>query len=174
MLDAPTPPRRATASDPPAVPYEPGASQGFLLINSISQVTAPLLKNNHAQGQALLSTFMRSLSHLTKAHDLCTVLLNGVISSTNIRDETPSIFASCTLRPALGKTFTYMLDTHMLVHRVLRTAADARAAYKSTGGASRNSDLTSVIEVLHDRHDRRLGRWAPFNIGPNGTLEQGR
>ncbi|KAK5136394.1 hypothetical protein LTR08_003520 [Meristemomyces frigidus] len=144
----------------------------ILVIDNITQLAAPLLKNNHAQGQALLTSFMRSLSHLTRTYNICTVLLNNTITYATAKEEAPSIFASCVLRPALGKTFTYSLDVHLLVHMVPKTAEDAKATY---GGEAQGKQrgavkMVSVVEVLQDRYEDRVGKWAPFVVDSDGRL----
>ena len=157
MLDTSSPQPPATArsiskSTPQHLPPKPG----LLIIDDILQPISPLLKNNYAQGQALLSSLMRSLGHLTKAHNLCTILLNGVLPKPSAKEEPPSAFASCTLQPVLGKVFGYMLDIHLLVHKMRRRNGSA--------------EVCSVIEVLQDRHDGRVGKWAPFEVNEDGGL----
>lgn len=173
MLDEPTPPEQANvpciATEPPAGGGD-STPTGLLLIDSISHVAAPLLKNNHAQAQALLTSFMRSLGYLTRAHDLCTILINGTVTYANSKEESPSIFISSTPRPALGKTFNYLLDLHLLVHQVPKTAVDAKAIY---GGqrSNRDPEMGSVVEVLQDRSGGRIGRWAAFCGEEDGRLK---
>ncbi|KAK5708000.1 hypothetical protein LTR97_000540 [Elasticomyces elasticus] len=150
MLDEPTPPSVSTLPKGPA-PRVPS----LLMIDNISQAAAPLLKSNHVQGQALLTSFMRSLAHLTRTYGLRTLLLNGVTSYSQSREETPSIFSSCVLRPALGKSFASLVDLHMLVHAVPRTAADARIVYGGQHEIKRGAEpeVTEVLEVLQDRYN---------------------
>lgn len=136
----------SSASDINATTTQPH----LLIIDNIAQVTAPLLKANYTRGQALLSSFMRSLRHLTQTHSICTILLNGVSSYSNTKDESPSIFSSCALQPALGRAFAYAVDVHLLVHQVARAA----------GGREK----VSVVEVLQDRYAGRSGRWAAFTV----------
>ena len=158
-------PPKPCKSSAPVQPDVRKPSQHLLVIDNIAQLVAPLLKNNHAQGQALLKTFMRSLSHLTKRHNICTVLFNNTTIYAASKEESPSIFSSCAQRPAFGKAFTYALDVHLLVHTVPKTAEDARAVYggvehgKEKGGVQ----MVSVMEVLQDRYEGRMGRWAAFS-----------
>ncbi|KAK4541410.1 hypothetical protein LTR36_008011 [Oleoguttula mirabilis] len=172
--DVPSPsPRQQPAPQVPNAAKQLTDSVGLLIIDNITQVTAPLLKNNYAQGQALLTSFMRSLSHLTKANQLCTIMLNNTTTYAQAKEEPPSLFSSCTIRPALGKTFTYLLDMHLLVHAVPGTAADARAIYGGKRHEMQKLDvaMVSVIEVLQDRSGRRVGRWAPFVVEGDGRLK---
>jgi len=138
----------------------------LLIIDNISHLASPLLKNNHTQGQALLASFMRALSHLTKAYGLCTVLLNNAITyGRPSREEAPSVFSSCALQPALGKTFTYFLDLHLLAHRVPKSAADARAVFGEQQQVAKEAEMVTVVEVLQDRLAGRVGRWAVVDGG---------
>lgn len=145
----------------------------LLVIDNIAHITSPILKNNHVQGQALLATFMRSLAHLTRAHDICTLVYNTAV--TYPRDQTteatPSIFSSCSLRPALGKSFAYSLDLHLLLHKVPMTAEDAKSVYATHSAIPQPSQkLASVLEVMQDRHSNRVGHWAAFRTEPEGGL----
>lgn len=172
MLDTPSPPPST------ALPDEPRKTDGLLIIDGISQVTSPLIKSNHALGQALLDSFMRTLSHLTQTNNLCTVIRNSATvfsSQQSNREEPPSIFSSCTLQPALGKSFTYLLDLHLLAHLIPRTTADASVVNggRDQAGPSndrRDADGGSVIEVLQDRHGGRVGKWAAFAVETDGRL----
>jgi hypothetical protein len=147
--------------------------QHLLVIDNITSVASPIIKNSHVQGQALLATFMRSLAHLTRTHDVCTILHNATMTypTKSSTEPTPSIFTSCTLRPALGKSFAYLLDTHLLLHRLPLTAADARSVYAAHSAIPKSSQkLVSVLEVLQDRHCDRVGHWSAFRAEADGTL----
>jgi len=144
---------------------------GLLIIDNIMQVAASLLKNNHAQGQALITAFMRSLSHLTRSRKLCTILLNGAISNKHTKDESHSAFSSCPVRPALGTTFASMLDLHLLVHQVPSGAAlTSRAKSTNEKLVQDVAYEVNVLEVLQDRHHDRYGRWAAFAMDDNRAL----
>lgn len=171
MLDEASPPQPPTTSADRTTTGKSNIGSGLLIIDNITHIAAPLLRNNHSQGQALLTSFMRSLSHLTRAHKLCTVLLNHASTYQQAKDEAPSIFSSCTLRPALGKSFAYMLDLHLLVHEVPKTNADARAAYSNDHG-SKQGKAVEVLEVLDDRYGGRAGRWAFFEVNEDGGLRE--
>jgi hypothetical protein len=147
--------------------------QHLLVIDNITYVASPIIKNSHVQGQALLATFMRSLAHLTKAHDICTLLHNAVMTyqPKSTTEPTPSIFSSCTLRPALGKSFAYLLDMHLLLHRVPLTATDAKSVYAAHSAIPKSSQkMASVLEVLQDRHSDRIGHWSAFKADTDGNL----
>lgn len=147
--------------------------QHLLVIDNITYVASPIIKNSHVQGQALLTTFMRSLTHLTRAYDVCAILHNATMTyqPKATTEPTPSIFSSCTLRPALGKSFAYLLDTHLLLHRVPLTAADAKSVYAAHSAIPKSSQkLASVLEVLQDRHSDRVGHWSAFRTDADGNL----
>lgn len=80
-------------------------------------------------------------------------------------DPTPSVFASNALRPALGKTFPYFLDVHLLVSMVPRRKRDAERFYAAGGEkAGKGVGFASVVEVLLDRCGDRVGRWVGFAV----------
>nr|OQO10338.1 hypothetical protein B0A51_18089 [Rachicladosporium sp. CCFEE 5018] len=142
MLNVPGP---DTAAAPNALPLiETGAVSDLklhgdylVIIDNIAHAAGPLLKSNHSQGQALLSSFMRSLFHLTRTHNIATLLINSATTYPNATaTDCPSIFASCLLRPALGRSFAYLVDTHMLLHRLPLTSEDAKAAYGTQVGGT--------------------------------------
>jgi hypothetical protein len=188
MLDAPA----ASPSKPAAISPEDTHSQTqksdrpshLLIIDNITYVTSPILKNNHVQGQALLTTFMRSLAHITRRHDICTIIHNTTVTYPNNNtsnsnsnnsptpaEPTPSIFASCAVRPALGKSFPYLLDVHLLLHRLPISASDAKAVYAAHGAIPKpENKLASVLEVMHDRYSDRVGRWSAFRVDAEGNL----
>lgn len=179
MLDDIKPVSLEKPPPPSPKPTEPGEKppenhpQHLLVIDNITYVASPIIKNSHVQGQALLATFMRSLAHLTRAHDICTILHNAVMTyqPKSITEPTPSIFSSCTLRPALGKSFAYLLDMHLLLHRVPITAADAKTVYAAHSAIPKSSEkLASVLEVLQDRHSDRAGHWSAFKADADGNL----
>lgn len=175
MLDTPASRVSQTQSTTTTTTAQQQGSQltnHILLINNLPQVLIPLLKNNHVQTQALLASFMRSLAHLTKTHNLCTILLSTATENANLRDETPSIFSSCALRPALGRSFTYLLDVHLLVHRLPKGRKDAMVVYgkQQQRAEGKGVEMVSVVEVLQDRHGGRVGRWEAFSIGAEGDL----
>jgi hypothetical protein len=185
MLDAPASPTKPTATSPEDTHSQTQKSDRpshLLIIDNITYVTSPILKNNHVQGQALLKTFMRSLAHVTQRHDICTIIHNTTVTYPNNNtsnsnnsptpaEPTPSIFASCAVRPALGKSFPYLLDVHLLLHRLPISASDAKAVYAAHGAIPKpENKLASVLEVMHDRYSDRVGRWSAFRVDAEGNL----
>lgn len=185
VLDSPSPPNPPRTGQPtPAAVLQAEQTSTLLVIDSITHVTAPLLKKSNTQGQALLTSFMRSLANLTRAHRLCTLVHNAASSYTPApgtsnsgnaavaAEDRPSIFSSCMLRPALGRSFAYLLDVHLLLHRVPLEAEDAKAVYgtHASGRPAGQRKVVSVLEVLADRQGSRLGRWAAFYPDTEGKL----
>ena len=144
---------------------------GMVIIDTITNVVSAMISQNQTQGQALLASLMRSLSHLTSLNHLCTILTNAAVGVNPSNksgyyrrlNDNVSVFASTKGKPALGKMFTYLIDTSIFLSRVPKTTADAVAAY---GNMSRADTWTNalVIEVLKDRKSGREGRWAAFEI----------
>ena len=167
MLDEPLPPPRLPPAPRTTALGQPETSSHLLLIDSISQVASPIIKNRHVQGQALLTSLMQNVTHVTKVHGLCTMLINGVTSSTGVRDETPSMFESCTLRPLIGRSFMHMLDTNILVHRMERFSSPRRPLPNVGGDRSDRTETrgqTLVLEVMQDRNGTIVGQWAAFSL----------
>ncbi|CZT25792.1 uncharacterized protein RCC_11461 [Ramularia collo-cygni] len=164
VLDNPPPVEELPQEDDVEAP-------NLLIIDSISHVIAPLIKNNYTQGQALLSSLMRSLGHLTRTQNLCTVVLSTALTNKpSPGEETLSLFRSCTVRPLLGPGFGYLLDVHMYLHRLPRRSAETHGRDSAPHGRS-SADMVNVLEVVQDKFAGRFGRWAPFVCGENGRLE---
>jgi hypothetical protein len=183
MLDAPASPTKPTATSPEDTHGQTQKSDHLLIIDNITYVTSPMLKNNHVQGQALLTTFMGARAPTTRRHDICTIIHNTTVTYSNNNtsnsnnnspapaEPTPSIFASCALRPALGKSFPYLLDVHLLLHRLPISASDAKAVYAAHGAIPKQEHrLASVLEVMHDRYSDRVGHWSAFRVDSEGNL----
>lgn len=173
MLDEPVSPAKPLPPSPKQIRAGEEHGHHLLIIDNITYVASPVLKNSHVQGQALLANFMRSLAHLTQTHTICTILHNATITyqANSITDPTPSIFSSCTLRPALGRSFANTLDMHLLLHRVPLTAADAKSVYSAHSAIPKSSQkLASVLEVMQDRHSDRVGRWSTLRTDADGNL----
>lgn len=174
MLDAPTPPAKPAASTTAKCVKQPGRESRthFLLIDNLTHLAAPLLKTNHASAQALITSFTRSLRHLATTHNICTLILNNTVPTQgpNYKEESPSAFASCAVRPALGKTWAYQVGVHLLLHRMPKADKDARVVYGGEG-AGLEREMVSVLEVIQDRLSGRVGRWGAFTVGEEGKLK---
>ena len=158
--------------DPPAEQvFEDAGQVGLIVVDSITNVVGSLMAKSQTQGQALLASFMRSLQFLTSRHHICTVLTNaavGLAASSNQEykrrlGDNVSVFSSTPGKPALGKTFTYLVDTSIFLSTIPKTANDAAVAYGNRGDAS-SFRKAFVLEVLRDRCGSREGRWAAFEI----------
>ncbi|MDI1486733.1 MAG: hypothetical protein OHK93_005994 [Ramalina farinacea] len=160
----------------------PGASEGpigMVIIDTIANVVSSLVNKSQTQGQALLVTLMRSLRHLTALHCLCTILTNAAVGTSadsgknpNFQYEGPadnaSLFASTLGRPALGKTFSYLIDTSIFLSSVPKLKDDAIVAFGQTG--ERRWRNAQVIEILKDRSSAREGQWLGFEIADGVKL----
>ena len=158
--------------DPPAEQVAKDAGQvGLIVIDSITNVVGSIMAKSQTQGQALLASFMRSLHFLTSRHHICAVLTNaavGLYASSNREykrrpEDNVSVFSSTPGKPALGKTFTYLIDTSIFLSTIPKTAKNAAIAYGDRGDAS-SFRKAIVLEVLKDRCGSREGRWATFEI----------
>ena len=158
--------------DPPAEQVSKDTGQvGLIVIDSIANVVGSLMAKSQTQGQALLASFMRSLHFLTSRHHICTVLTNaavGLAASSNQEykrrlEDNVSVFSSIPGKPALGKTFTYLIDTSIFLSTIPKTANDAAIAYGNRGDES-SFRKAFTLEVLKDRCGSREGRWMAFEI----------
>ena len=163
-----------------------------LRINSIQMGYHYLTSTSAAH--ALLTTFLRSLTDLTHSHTLVTILLNSAISPRHFPNpfappsehhpnplpshrgsDHPSIFASNLAYPALGRTFTYFLDLHLLLSKLPRQRGDARIYYSNQNAdhakGQRDVEMVNVIEVLSDRWEGRVGQWGAFEFLGGGGAE---
>jgi hypothetical protein len=173
MLLPPSPPPNRHPEPADGTVSEQKHSKSIILIDSLSHVAAPTIRNRHVHGQALLMSFMRSLAHLTTTHRLCTILLNDVLPNANVKDESPSIFTTCAVRPALGRAFEHVLETHLLVHRAPAKATKAVDDQNGQRVEDTNADnVISVVEVLQDRNGGGLGRWSAFTVDGEGRIKE--
>ena len=160
----------------------PGASEvpiGMVIIDTIANVVSSMVNKSQTQGQALLVSLMRSLRHLTALHCLCTILTNAAVGTSADSRKNPnfhyrgpvdnaSLFASTLGRPALGKTFSYLIDTSIFLSSVPKLKDDAIVAFGQTG--ERRWRNAQVIEILKDRSSGREGQWLGFEIADGVKL----
>lgn len=148
-----------------------GGPVGMIVFDTITNVVSAMIAKSQIQGQALLASFMRSLHHLTFRHHICTILTNAAVSENPSKNpgykhgprDDVSIFSSTMGKPALGKTFTYLIDTSIFLSTVPKTSNDATIAFGDGGGVS-SYQKALILEVLKDRCGTREGRWAAFDI----------
>ncbi|KAL9135131.1 MAG: hypothetical protein Q9175_003684 [Cornicularia normoerica] len=144
---------------------------GMIIFDTITNVVSAIMAKSQVQGQALLASFMRSLHHLTSRHHICTILTNAAVSRNSSKNpeyqhgprEDVSIFSSTRGKPALGKTFPFLIDTSVFLSTVPKTSDDARIAF-GDGGEAPSYQKALILEVLKDRCGTREGRWAAFEI----------
>ena len=148
----------------------------MIIVDTITNVVSSVMSKSQVQGQALLASFMRSLHHLTVHHHICTVLVNAAVGLNTTRnpryqrrvEETASIFSSTLGKPALGKSFTYMIDTSILMSVVPKLGTDAVVAFSDNPLSSFGKAI--IMEILKDRCGAREGRWAAFEINAGVKL----
>lgn len=174
------------ASKPKAAENE-GGKISMVVIDNITNVLNPLLKSNYVQAHAFLTTFLRNLTDLTHSNNLLTILLNSAIIpreipelSTSLSEhyhqnipnhqgsDHPSIFTSNLAYPALGKTFPYFLDVHLLLSRLFSRGGHTHTYFSSQiPGHKKNQpdmEVVNLIEVLSDRWEGRVGQWGAFRF----------
>ena len=113
---------------------------------------------------------MRTLHHLAVHRHTCVVITNGAVGlhqdNAGYRrrlDDQASIFSSTRGKPALGRHFTFLIDTSIFLSSLPRSADDADIAY----GDQRSNAVfgkVGIIEVLKDRQGTREGAWSAFQI----------
>ncbi|OJD32063.1 dna repair protein rad51 [Diplodia corticola] len=164
---------------------------GMIVVDNITHAVSPMMKTNYAQASALLTSFLRSLSQLTRTHKLITVLVNAVTtvpkpppSATDspqhtqapIKNPCPSIFASAGhIMPALSPILPAQADFHLLITSQPLTRQDAVTLHSFSNNPSSHAngsrlDRASVMEVLNDRYGDRVGRWAAFASDASGLI----
>lgn len=156
-------------SDPHSDPHS--GPTGMIILDTITNVVSAMMAKSQVQGQALLASFMRSLHHLTSRRHICTILTNAAVgrNPSNNPDyqhgprQDVSIFSSTMGKPALGKTFTFLIDTSVFLLTVPRTSDDATLAF-GDGGQASSYQKALILEILKDRCGAREGRWAAFEI----------
>jgi hypothetical protein len=163
----------------------PPAKVTFILIDNLASVLTPLLKKDNLQANALASTFLQTLNHLTRTHMLYTILANPATTPRSVsptrpqlpnhhpqenRQQAPpppppSIFASNHLVPSLVGVLARYVDVGLLVSCLPKRKLDAKAYYRDGNGAStgvkklRGVEMVGVVEVMCDRWEGRGGDW---------------
>ncbi|KAL8683111.1 MAG: hypothetical protein Q9186_000925 [Xanthomendoza sp. 1 TL-2023] len=152
----------------------------MIVIDNVANVLGSMMTKSQLQGHAMLANCMRSLQHLTKRRSICTLLVNAAVAlrpqSTQYQrktDEQVSIFASILGKPALGKHFSFLIDTSVFLSMLPRSKDDADIAYND-GHEARDYEKVGIFEVLKDRHGIREGRWSVFRIREGVELHSGK
>ena len=164
-------PQRTSVSDDMQGSGPHSGPIGMIIVDTITNVVSAMMVKSQVQGQALLASFMRSLQHLTSRFHICTILTNAAVGMNPSRNseyrhspkDDVSIFSSTMGKPALGKTFTFLIDTSVFLSTVPKTSDDAFIAF-GDGGKASSYQKALILEVLKDRCGTREGRWAAFEI----------
>ncbi|MCJ1284195.1 hypothetical protein MMC26_003526 [Xylographa opegraphella] len=149
-----------------------GGNIGMIVVDNIANLVSTAMSKNQTQAFALLTHSLRVLSHLTTSSSLCTLLINGVVSNTISTksslhgyvyhsSDNVSIFASTSGKPALGRTYTYLVDTSIFLSTIPKTIDDAEIAF---GGRLGKFINVGILEVLKDRYGDCEGDWGAFEI----------
>lgn len=162
-----------------SVPPVPG-SIGMIIIDNIANVTSSMMSRNQTSAQALLTTSLRSLHHATTSHGICTLLINAAVSlsppansmysNSHRPSDNASVFSSTNGKPALGRTYAYLIDTSIFLSSIPKTREDAEVAYGGSGDSAGRWRSVGILEVLKDRYGNREGEWAAFEMEPGGEL----
>lgn len=128
------------------------------------------------KGHAIITTLIRSLRHLCTRHSICALLVNSAVGLNPSNNPTyqrrtednASVFESTVGKPALGKTFSYLIDTSVFVSKIPIKREDAEIAFDD--GNSRQWNSVGVFEVLKDKHGTREGQWALFHMADGVSL----
>ena len=122
------------------------------------------------KGHALVTTLIRSLRHLCTRYSICTLIVNSAVGlhpSNNPTyqrrtEDNASIFESTAGKPALGKTFSYLIGTSIFLSIIPKSREDAEIAFGD--GNARQWDSVGVFEVLKDIRGICEGQWALFHM----------
>lgn len=145
---------------------------GMLIVNAITNIMSSAVAKSPVQGQAILASFMRSLHHLTAHYRISSILVNAAVNvdkpdrfnqRPRLNENHISMFSSILGKPALGWTFTRMVDLSLYLSSVPKTRGDGALAY---GGSAKEGAWSNavVMEVVHDRRGNQEGCWAAFDI----------
>lgn len=162
ILDGTSPKKPAAMTEQQEI--EPRPKRRLLIIDDLSKIISPLIRSNYANGQAVLASLMRSLRHTTKEHDLCTIIFSNASNRPGTEDDTASLFASCSIRPALGPSLGPLVDVQSYLHQIpSQRTSEAEKQGKEV-------QMINVLEVVQDAIGMRYGRWAPFVRKEDGRL----
>ncbi|KAL8784082.1 MAG: hypothetical protein Q9195_009191 [Heterodermia aff. obscurata] len=107
----------------------------------------------------------------TQSGKICTIISNAVVGHVSSKnqlyqqkpEENASIFYSITGKPALGKSFTYLIDTSIMLSALPKTAEDAGSAY-GDNIKGRKPQYCGILEILHDKNGTRAENWVAFEM----------
>ncbi|KAF2207864.1 hypothetical protein CERZMDRAFT_101889 [Cercospora zeae-maydis SCOH1-5] len=144
-------------------------SKKLLIVDSISHVMTPIIKNDYAQGQLLLTSMLRLLTKVTQEHNLCTIVLGDAGFKLVPEDETLSRFKLCRIKPAVGYGLGFLVDVHFYLHQF-----SSRAVSRGHGDTATDVKAqrpVHVLEMVEERDGNRQWSWAAFRFTEEGTLD---
>ncbi|CAK1355201.1 hypothetical protein CB0940_01044 [Cercospora beticola] len=151
----------------PGAPVPSTTIKRLLIVDSISHVMTPIIKNDYTQGQALLTSLLRSITEVTQQYNLCTIVLGEAGFKLVSEDETLSRFKSCRIKPAVGYGLGYLVDVHFYLHQL-----PSRTVTQGTTERQVRQEPIHVLEIVEERDGNRQWSWAAFRFTEEGTLEE--
>ena len=85
--------------------------------------------------------------------------------------DNASIFSSTFGKPALGRTYAYLIDTSIFLSNIPKAKEDAVAAFGGSGREAERWESVGIVEVLRDRYGNREGEWGAFEISAGVELK---
>ncbi|KAH8708557.1 hypothetical protein GQ44DRAFT_777074 [Phaeosphaeriaceae sp. PMI808] len=153
----------------------------LILVDNLTYVFNPLLKKDYMQATTLASTFLHTLSRLTRTHSLHTILANPATvppapchapqQQIPQLSLPPSIFASTAPIPSLLNILSPYVDLGLLLSSMPRQKMDARVYYRDGGSGSkklRGVEMVNIMEVMSDRSKGRVGAWGTYISSEQG------
>ena len=142
---------------------------GMMIIDNIASPLGPIMSQNQTHAQALLTTSFRSLRHLTTTYNICTIVINAAVGLASLQyprrgEVGVSVFGTTKGKPALGKTYAYLVDTSIFLSQVPKTREDAEMAYGQGRRDQGRWSTVGIFEVLKDRRGAREGEWGAYDI----------
>jgi len=147
----------------------------LLIIAALPRLLAPLMREDHVRGHALLAHLGRRLGHLTHRAPVCAILLNTTVGVPRASDAATaygsananvnanaslgtleSAFGDVSERPALGRTWPFLVDVGVMLSRHGHMNSKRQEAGRGGG--------EWIVEVLADRHGQRVGRWGVLEV----------
>ena len=142
---------------------------GMIIIDNIASPLGSIMSQNQTHAQALLTTSFRSLRHLTTTYNICTIVINAAVGLASLQyprhgEDGVSVFATTKGKPALGKTYAYLVDTSIFLSQVPKTREDAEVAHGQGRRDKGRWSTVGIFEVLKDCRGTREGEWGAFDI----------
>ncbi|CAK9782096.1 hypothetical protein CC85DRAFT_289159 [Cutaneotrichosporon oleaginosum] len=118
-----------------------------LVIDNVASLLRDALMSTTAQGHAAMVVGMEEVAELTHSKGMMTIVVNS--ASSSIPSNPRSTFSTTTVKPALGVTLTFTVDTELLLQDTGRVFgfADEGERERATSGPG----LRVLVEVLKSR-----------------------